>query len=111
MFRPGSPGSGSLAHMQAPDSASAGLARHPRSGYRPPDMVVGRLNFLPLGLEVALAHEFLLHEVPDVLDVDDGLVATADAVGDALGDVDGGPVHCQSPSGEAVSCSTEVLIR
>jgi hypothetical protein len=42
------------------------------------------------GLEVALAHEFLLDHVLDVLDVDEGLVATADALGDAAGDVDGG---------------------
>jgi hypothetical protein len=35
------------------------------------------------GLEVALAHEFLLHHVLDVLDVDEGLVAAADALGDA----------------------------
>jgi hypothetical protein len=42
------------------------------------------------GLVVALAHEFLLDHVLDVFDVDEGLVATADALGDAAGDVDGG---------------------
>ncbi len=39
---------------------------------------------------MALAHEFLLDHVLDVLDVDEGLVATADALGDGLGDVHGG---------------------
>ncbi len=42
------------------------------------------------GLEVALAHEFFLDHVLDVLDVDEGGVATADAVGDAFCDVNSG---------------------
>jgi hypothetical protein len=42
------------------------------------------------GLEVALAHEFLLDHVLDVLDVDERRIATADALGDAAGDFDGG---------------------
>jgi len=44
------PGSDSSRHMHALDSACAGLARHPRSGYRPFDLVVGRLN--PLSVSV-----------------------------------------------------------
>ena len=39
---------------------------------------------------MSLAHQFLLHHVLNVLDVNKGLVATADALGDGLGDVDGG---------------------
>ena len=42
------------------------------------------------GLVVALAHELFLDDVLDVLDVDEGLVTAANALGDALGDVDGG---------------------
>ncbi len=42
------------------------------------------------GLVVALAHEFLLDVVLDVLDVDEGLVALADEFGDGVGDLGGG---------------------
>lgn len=42
------------------------------------------------GLEVALLHELFLDHVLDVLDVDEGVVAGADALGDAAGDVGGG---------------------
>ncbi len=41
-------------------------------------------------LEVAGLHEFLLHHVLDVLDVDQGLAAFADALGDGAGDLHGG---------------------
>ena len=41
------------------------------------------------GLEVALLHQFLLDHVLDVLDVDEGLVAGAHALGDGGGDVIG----------------------
>jgi hypothetical protein len=42
------------------------------------------------GLEMALAHQLLLNHVLDVLDVDERLIAAANALGDRLGDVHGG---------------------
>ena len=52
---------------------------------------LGAVEDVVLGdLEVALAHEFLLDHVLHVLDVDEGPIAAADAVGDRAGDLDGG---------------------
>ena len=52
---------------------------------------VGAVEDVALGdLEIALAHEFLLDEVLDILDVDEGGFAGADALGDGAGDGGGG---------------------
>ena len=42
------------------------------------------------GLEVTEAAEFFLDHVLDVFDLDEGLFTSADAIGDGLGDLDGG---------------------
>ena len=51
-------------------------------------------------LEVSLAHEFVLNVVLDVFDMNEGLVAGADEVGDGLGDgVCGGGVFLEGEEG------------
>ena len=55
------------------------------------DGALGAEKDVGLGdLEVAGLHEFLLHHVLNLLDVDEGLFRGMDALGDGLGDGDGG---------------------